>query len=406
MRYHIILLLIVQFIPIFFTHAETRDAESEAILKQISAPLLKAANLKECPIYLVKNRSLNAYTTFGPSIFVYSGLMTWNDDPSVVIGVLAHEIGHARSNHVIEKIDSFRQAMNASVTGIGFGLLAAILGAPQIGTAIGAAGTGIGQDKFLSYSRNQERIADILAVQYLSAAKYPISGIIKLMQEFSKIDTQKSKQNQYVRTHPMSQERLDFFMSRAKDTNTSIKPKILQNYRFATYKIRAVENPDAFSTFGLNDWENYAHVVYLIRNGNIHSAIKILDSLIHKYPDYPYFYVTKAHILRKYGRLYQSALMYDKALHLTPNNEILMIEYADELIEIANKKTLTDAKRILTSMRILYAKNAQTYYLLGKLFAKQDNLHQSYLELSQYYKMTHNVEMSQHFLSLAKKITS
>ena len=102
-----------------------RDAELEALLRDYATPILRAANIRSqsVRIYIVPERSFNAFVADGNRIFVNLGVITESDTPNEVIGVLAHEAGHIAGGHLARlraQIANARAA--AETTGIAFGL--------------------------------------------------------------------------------------------------------------------------------------------------------------------------------------------------------------------------------------------------------------------------------------------
>ena len=73
-----------------------RDAEIERLLRDYSTPLLRAAGLEpdRIGISVVNDRNLNAFVTNGQNMYIHTGLILEAEEPNMVIGVIAHEIGH------------------------------------------------------------------------------------------------------------------------------------------------------------------------------------------------------------------------------------------------------------------------------------------------------------------------
>src|SRR5687767_8322603 len=73
-----------------------RDAETEQLLRDYAAPILRAAGLNAgaSKIILVNDRSFNAFVANGQKIFINVGALMESETPNQIIGVLAHEAGH------------------------------------------------------------------------------------------------------------------------------------------------------------------------------------------------------------------------------------------------------------------------------------------------------------------------
>ena len=73
-----------------------RDAETEALLDDMAAPLVQAAGLApgNVDIVLVNDSSINAFVAGGQAVYINTGLIEAADSAAEVQGVIAHELGH------------------------------------------------------------------------------------------------------------------------------------------------------------------------------------------------------------------------------------------------------------------------------------------------------------------------
>src|ERR1700710_908752 len=82
-----------------------RDAETEALLRDISRPLIEAAGLQPSSVRIVilGDPAINAFTAGGQIVYVNSGLFTSAENANEVQGVIAHELGHIAGGHVLRQ---------------------------------------------------------------------------------------------------------------------------------------------------------------------------------------------------------------------------------------------------------------------------------------------------------------
>ena len=115
-----------------------RDSEIEHIIREWSDPLFLAAGLDPASIriFLVNDRSLNAFVAGGQNLFLHTGLLQESTSAGQVIGVMAHETGHIAGGHLARSDEALRAAQDVSLfhTLLGLGIM--VLGA--------AAGAGSG----------------------------------------------------------------------------------------------------------------------------------------------------------------------------------------------------------------------------------------------------------------------
>ena len=80
-----------------------RDAETEAMFKDMSRQMIIAAGLSpnNVQVVLVNDDSINAFVVGGQTVYIHSGLIQAADNANEVQGVIAHELGHIADGHVV-----------------------------------------------------------------------------------------------------------------------------------------------------------------------------------------------------------------------------------------------------------------------------------------------------------------
>ena len=89
-----------------------RDAETEALLRDLARPLIEAAQLDpgNVRVVLLQDREINAFVAGGQIVYLHSGLITVADNANEVQGVIAHELGHITGGHIIAGYDAMGKA--------------------------------------------------------------------------------------------------------------------------------------------------------------------------------------------------------------------------------------------------------------------------------------------------------
>ena len=79
-----------------------QDAEIELTIRKWVEPIFKVAGIssKAVNIYIVNDKSINAFVAGGQNIFINTGLILKAKKADALIGVLAHEIGHIAGGHL------------------------------------------------------------------------------------------------------------------------------------------------------------------------------------------------------------------------------------------------------------------------------------------------------------------
>ncbi|HLL76483.1 MAG TPA: M48 family metallopeptidase [Pyrinomonadaceae bacterium] len=154
-------------------------------------------------IKVIDADEVNAFALPGGFFYVNKGLLLAADNEAEVAGVMAHEIAHVTARHAME---TQAKGMLAQI-----GLIAGSIFLGGIPGAIiqNTAGLGLGAG-FAKFSRDAEREADKLGVQYLYAAGYD-PGAMSTM--FEKLASQNKKKPGFFSktfgTHPQSVDRLE-----------------------------------------------------------------------------------------------------------------------------------------------------------------------------------------------------
>ncbi len=139
-------------------------------------------------VHVFDSSTINAAVLPGRNVIIFTGLLKYADNAAEFAGVHAHELGHIAENHVMERmINEFGTTILLMMSGMDAGseILANIL---RILTTT-------------AFSREQEREADLKAIEYLESA-----GIdpVHLGNFLLRISTMESGRRvpEWVSTHP------------------------------------------------------------------------------------------------------------------------------------------------------------------------------------------------------------
>lgn len=115
--------------------------------------------------FVVKDPDVNAFTTGAGYVFVTAGLIGALENEAQFAFVVAHEVAHVDRGHVSQGAQQRSVAQGVALLGA---IAAAAAGAPPELARIGA---GLGAEAVVAdFSREQERQADALGLQYAAAA--------------------------------------------------------------------------------------------------------------------------------------------------------------------------------------------------------------------------------------------
>ena len=186
---------------------------------------LNAQARQQAPLGLViiDNPSINAFAAPGGVFGLNTGTILAANSMDELASVVAHEVAHISQRHYESGADERKKALLIQIGG----MLAAIAASTVDGDAAPAVMMGIQtatMNSSMAFSRSNERDADRVGMQIMNQAGYDP----RAMPRFFATMNQKSQMNQtanqflpsFIRSHPLSNERLSESQSRAQRYNT------------------------------------------------------------------------------------------------------------------------------------------------------------------------------------------
>jgi predicted Zn-dependent protease len=144
---------------------------------------------------------VNAFAVPGGYVYLTRGILAYLNDEAELAGVVAHEIGHIAARH------SAQQYSRAQVAQLGLGLGSMV--SKTFRKYAGVAEFGVGM-LFLSFSRDDERQADALGVEYSSKAGYDSNHMANLFVSLERLNPGESQGGLpgWFSTHPNPPDRI------------------------------------------------------------------------------------------------------------------------------------------------------------------------------------------------------
>jgi hypothetical protein len=152
-------------------------------------------------IKVIDSDEINAMALPGGFFYVNSGLILAADDEAELAGVMAHEISHVAAHHAMREQTRLNYAQFGTIPlifiggGLGYGLYEASSLAVPI--------------TFLQFSRDFERQADFLGIQYMYRAGYDPQALPSMFEKIEHL--QKTKPNMIAKAfsdHPQTPDRI------------------------------------------------------------------------------------------------------------------------------------------------------------------------------------------------------
>lgn len=391
-----------------------RDAESEALLREIAKPIFLEAGLvpQNTRIYIINSPVLNAFVAGGQNIFLHTGLLTWSDDPNVVAGVIAHETGHIAGGHLVRSREDLAASSIGAIASVLLGAATIAAGAGDAGSAIITGGGHIAQSTALRYTRSKEESADQAAVRYMDKLGISLEGLIKLLEE---LNSQQRRQfediNPYAMTHPLSTERIQFLrtaMANSKNFTEPAPQKQRDDYTRMVAKIVAfIEPPEQvrrrYPTSNNSLPAQMARAILAHRAGDTAGAVTMLDALLAKNDGDGFLHELKGQFLFEGGKVKSAIAAYARAAELLPNEPLIALGLGSAYLAAEQTDAAITSFKKVTKLE---KENALAWRQLGIAYGREGKKLDSYAALAEEAVLRKDAPTAKRFIALAKPLSS
>ena len=159
-------------------------------------------------LVIIDDPQINAFAVPGGLFAINTGLITSARNMDEVAGVMAHEVAHVSQRHYSRSQEAFKGQGLLTVAGLLVGALIASQADGDAGTAVMLGSQAALMDKQLNYSRNQEREADRIGMQYMYSAGYNPQSMADFFEVMDRATSKVSFLPDFWLTHPLSTERM------------------------------------------------------------------------------------------------------------------------------------------------------------------------------------------------------
>jgi predicted Zn-dependent protease len=174
---------------------------------------LERAGSAHAELALVDSDQPNAFAFSYGERRVIAFTLPWLDrlgrDPDAIAAVMGHELAHIRLGH--SAAERRKRDQSAKEVGQVTGVLLSIVGIPFGGTIAGTAASAYSR----SFSRDEERAADALGLQWALAAGYDPCGMERVMRMYAALGAEAP--HPWLSTHPGHEERAEYAASVARE---------------------------------------------------------------------------------------------------------------------------------------------------------------------------------------------
>lgn len=378
-----------------------RDAETEALFRDMMDPLTVAAGLQpgQVRVHLLGDPSINAFVAGSQDVYVFAGLIEAADTAEEVQGVLAHELGHIMGGHAIRINDGAKAATGISILSLLLGAAAIAAGGGEAGMGIMMAGQQAALGKFLAFSRVQESTADAAGAQYLSAAGISGRGSLAFFKKLQNLEfryaVKQDDDQAYGRTHPMSGDRIQtlrevYVVDPAWEKPAD--PDIERRFQRVKAKLSGyMTDPDRtlrkYPESNTSIPARYARAYAWHRSAYPKSALAEVKALLATDPDDPYFLELEGQILLESGRPDEALPPLREAVAKSRSQPLIAATLGHALIATEDPANFVEAEKVLRTAVALDNQNPFAWYQLGIVYANKGDQARAALASAERYNL-------------------
>ncbi len=382
---------------IYADRSYSDDAEVTDYLNTLGYKLVavSADSRQEFNFFLILDPQVNAFALPGGFVGVNSGLILTAQNESELAAVLSHEIAHVTQRHMARMLAQQKQAQVVSLAALAVAILAARSNS-QISQAAMVGGQAGFVQATLNYTRDHEREADRVGFQVLERAGFDpqaMAAFFERMQRATRF--YETSAPAYLRTHPLTYERIADMQSRAQNLPYRQVPDSIE-FQLMRAKLKAaLDSPQesvAFFEESLRERKylsevasRYGLVAALIRAKAYPRAGKELQALRKALPVNPAIDTLAGQYYLASGNVPAALQTYRDGLTSHPGYRALVFDYADALLrssqpEEALKLVESRLQYSLSDYR-LYELQAKCYAALGRRLPQHRALAEAYYRL-------------------------
>ena len=322
------------------------DAPSQAYLRGLADRLAVAAGApaRSFTVFLVRDRSINAFAAPGGFIGVHTGLIRAARTESELAAVLAHEMAHVTQRHLAR---TFEEARRLSLPAAAALLAAALIGTqnPDAGGAALAAGmAGVAQHQ-INFTRAHEREADRVGVELMARAGLSPEGMPRFFERLAREQRLYGREPpEFLSTHPVSASRIADARARIAALPAGHEDSL--EFQLVRARIEVLTAPEpaaaaerfrktvARGTHPSREAARYGLALALLRAGDAAEAVPLLRALQRSDPDRILYRIDLARALTESGQAAEARALLEATLRLYPSNPLVLRALARTLLAV------------------------------------------------------------------------
>ena len=388
------------------------DAEIAHYLNTLGYRLVSAGgeSRQEFDFFLIVDPQINAFALPGGFVGVNSGLILAAQSESELASVLSHEIAHVTQRHIARMMVAQKQAELMSLAGLAVAILASRVSSQMSQAAMVASQAGYVQSS-LNFTRDNEREADRVGFQTLEHAGFDPQAMPLFFERLQRSTRfYETAAPSYLRTHPLTYERIADMQNRAQNLQYRQVPDSL-DFQLIRAKLKASQDSPqesiAFFEESLKERKylsepasRYGLVAALIRAKAYARATQELRALRKTVPASPVVDTLAARLYDAAGDGAAALQTYREALKNYPGYRALVYDYADALLR---NRQPEEALKLVESRLQYSLSDYRLYQLQARGYAALNKSLQQHRALAEWQYRIGNIPAAIEQLMLAQK---
>ena len=343
-------------------------------------------------LVVVDNAAINAFAVPGGIIGIHNGLLLHAQTEDELATVIAHEIAHLSQRHFSRRLEFAKSQQPLTLAAMLAGFVLMATAGSDLGLAALTAAQAAAQDSALRYSRSNEAEADRVAMQTIVDAgmdPHAAATMFERMMQASRYATG-NRIPEFLRTHPLSENRIADTRNRARQYPKQIRPVKL-DYQLMRARVlnQLADTPEeAIAAFTKElsgsprstTAARYGLVLALTSAGRADEAALELDAIWAADPERLEYIIADARIQMARNEPHRAAEKLAARLRLSPGNHPLTMTYAEALMQDQQAHV---AEAVLVEQSRRRPSDPYLWYLLAEVQGLAGNivgLHQSRAE--------------------------
>ena len=392
------------------------DPEVNDYLNELGHRITSASKdiKQDFEFFAVPDSAINAFALPGGYIGVHTGLILLTQNESELAAVLAHEISHVTQHHVARMVTAQKDTMLMTLAGLALAILASRAGGgskSDVATGTIAATQALAAQNQLNFTRENEYEADRIGFQRLDAAGFDVGAMASFMKRMQKaIRFTEGNAPNYLRTHPLTYERIAEAEARAQDHRYR---QVVDSLDF--HMVRALlrsyegEPRDAVAYFddslAQRKYNNqvatqYGLVAALLRAQDTARAKTELAKLERMGVEHPMIEAMAAHVMLDSGDTAGAIKRMESALAHYPSKMQLVYDYPDALMKAGR---YADAAAFAERQMLRFPNDGPLHLLAARAYGGLNKEMQQHRHQGEYYAWQGNLKGAVEQFELAAK---